>query len=230
MRAAIAAAPRPPTMLLAMRSPRVTVCAGLLAAGACDPQATTDYAGETMARVGGVMSSGVGDVPEGLLPMIMWEGVGVGTLIDVDIAFPARFQIEFRQPPEEGAMIDLPAGSDRPGEVRLAIGGIELLPFGVTEDGRYPIGLAQHHLIVYAEGDMAAGTLGAELIGAALPSGYHVVKVIPAEHPSCPGDHDCLRYSSLDLETSIEVRVDWTENLDRPDLGLDGGLAAEVPP
>jgi hypothetical protein len=205
-------------MLLAMRSPLLTACVAVVATAACDPQATTDYAGEPMAQVRGVMSSRVTDVPDGLVPFISWEGLG-GPAVDVVVRFPSSFTIDLYQPPHDEALSDLPAMSDRPGEVRLGFGSIELWPALIEEEQRYPLGVAERHMLLYADGDMAEGTLGAAYIGAVLTAGYHVVKVIPAEHPSCPGEHDCLRYSSLDLDTSIEVRIDWAENLDRPDLG-----------
>lgn len=213
-------------MLLAMRSPRLTACAALLAA-ACDPQATTDYAGEPMAQVRGVMSSAVTEVPDGLVPIIFWQGSSYGTQVDVVVRFPSSFTLDLYQPPPDEALFDFPAMSDRPDEIRLGFGSIELLPFAVAEDGRYPLGVAERHMLLYAEGDMAAGTLGADYVGAVLPAGYHLVKVIASDHPSCPGEHDCIRYSSLDLETSIEVRIDWAENLDHPSLGLGAAPAPE---
>lgn len=215
-------------MLLSMRSPRLTACAALLAAGACDPQATTDYAGEPMAQVRGVMSSGVTDVPDGLVPIVFWKGSGQGNQVDVVVRFPSSFTLDLYQPPHDEVLFDFPAMSDRPGEIRLGFGSLELLPFAVAEEGRYPLGVAERHMLLYAEGDMAEGTLGADYVGAALTAGYHIVKVIQADHPSCAGDFDCLRYSSLDLETSIEVRIDWAENLDRPILGIDFGLDPEA--
>ena len=204
-------------MLLAMRSSGLLACVAALAA--CDPQATTDYAGEEMASIRGVMSSGVTDVPDGLVPILSWQDSGVGTTIDVLVSFPSTFAIDLYQPPPDEVLVDFPSMSERPGEIRIGFGGIELWPFAVAEDGRYPLGVAERHMILYAEGDMAEGTLGAAYVGAVLAAGYHVVKVIPGEHPSCRGgDYDCIRYSSLDLETSIEVRIDWRENLDFPIL------------
>src|SRR5688500_3252024 len=105
-------------MLLAMRSPRLTACAALIAAGACDPQATTDYLGEPMAQVRGVLSSRVTEVPDGLVPFILWAGVG-GPAIDVVVRFPSSFTLDLYQPPHDEVLLDFPAMSDRPGEVRL---------------------------------------------------------------------------------------------------------------
>jgi hypothetical protein len=214
-----------------MRSPLLPAAgAALLAAAACDPQATTDYLGEPMASVRGVISSDLVDVPDGLVPYLLWEAPDL-PLIELDLVldFPSRFELVLHQPAPDEVLHDLGAAAGEPSEARIAIAVLETLPLEVAEDGTYPFGVAEHHVIVYAEADVVAGTRAAALVGGELAAGYHLAEVVPTDDPACGGEYDCLRPAPDDLDTPIEIRVDWLTELAVPYLGLVGGPTGPGP-
>jgi hypothetical protein len=219
--------PRRATMPLAMQGlARIAACLTMLALAACDRQADTDYVGEPIAQIGGTITSSVADVPGGLVPLISWAGHTVEVEeADVTLEFPSRFRIDIRRPPSENALNDFTEGGARPDEARVAFGLIMAMPFEVdeddlNEDGTTPFGVAERHMIVYAESDVAAGSTGASAVGGAVSAGFHVVEVVPGEDPACGGDFDCLRPAPDDLDTRVEIRVDLFLNLDVPVWGL----------
>ncbi len=204
---------------------RLAAWAVLLPMVGCDRQAGTDYAGEPLARIGGSISSSVAEVPAGLVPVLSWEGLAIDVEeADLTVEFPARFQIDIRQPPDENVLYDFTWLGAPPGESRVAFALITAVPFEVDEEDRdgglIPFGVAERHMVLYAEDDVVAGTFGADFIGGELASGFHVAQVVPREDAACAREFDCLRPAADDLDTHIEIRVDAFLELDFPELGL----------
>jgi hypothetical protein len=213
-------------MSRAMLRQRLLAGAIVLLLVGCDRQAGTGYAGEPLARIGGSIASSLAEVPQGLVPVVSWEGLSIDVVEPaLTLEFPARFHIDIRQPPDPNVLYDFTWLGAPPGESRVGFAIIAAMPFEVVEedlppDGAAPFGVAERHMVIYAEDDVTAGSVGAGFVGGEVSAGFHVVDVTPAGEDDCDREFDCLRPSPDDLETHIEIRVDTFLELDFPDLGL----------
>ena len=216
------------TMTVSMPPPSLRAAAwvGLLALAACDRQSDADYRGEPLARIQGTITSNPEAPPTELAPVISWEGQTVAVVeTEVVSEFPARFRIDLFEPPPENSLNDLSQGGALPDQARVAVGLIVAWPVeldgeNVDPDGLAAFGVAEHHVLVYADRDVLAGTAGADLLGGELDAGYHVVEVVPREEPDCGEVFDCLRPAPDDLDTRIPIRVDRATELDFPEWDL----------
>jgi len=212
-------------MSSAMPLPLRLAGAVFLVAAACDRQAGSDYGGEPLARIGGTIISSVA-VPDGLIPLLSWEGLTIDVVEpDITLEFPASFYIDIRERPDENLLHDFTWQGAPPGESRVGFAMISAMPFEVVEedlppDGLAPFGVAERHMVIYAEDDVVAGTFGAGVVGGEVTAGFHVVEVLPAEDAACGREFDCLRPAPDDLDTDIQIRVDYFLELDFPELGL----------
>ena len=78
-------------------------------------------------------------------------------------------------------------------------------------------GISEHHVLAYVESDIRPGSFGESFVGGALKAGFHILKVVDVDDPSCPGEtFDCLRPTEADMDTLIEVRIADPKTLDFP--------------
>ncbi len=198
-----------------------------LLSGACDGQADTDYTGEPLAVVQGIVQSSVATPPDNLEAKLLWINSDASpdryALQGVAIrgSFPANFTLDVLAPPREEAMMDL-SGADgaTANEVRVAVADIVALPSNadVTEEPTGPIGLSEHYVLAYVESDVSVGSYSETFLGGALEAGFHLMEVIDVDDPSCASTlFDCLRPAVGGLDTNVEIRIDLAANLDAPD-------------
>lgn len=196
----------------------------------CDQQAGDDYRGEPLARLTGTITSSVDDPPATLRPLLGWSNTanpggdtGVVEEADVTLEFPSRFHFELYRPPSDEGLNDYTRGGSQPDEARIGVAHIaawpaEIDPQAENVDEPELYGIAEHHLLVYLDRDVQAGTFSAQLLGGELEAGFHVMDVIENGEPGCQEDvHDCMRPAPADLDTEIQIRIDLAELLDVPD-------------
>ncbi len=192
-----------------MRRPTALALAALaLAASApgCDAQADRYYQGEPLLTLRGQVA---GDPPlPALEAAMLWQrgpppstnDQELATRAPVEAGFPAAFTIRLYQPPPAAARRTLADG-----EVSFERGNAAALPYGIAT-GNVPglpgppqtassYGVDVDHWIVHLDRDVPASSLTEWWLGAALPAGYHLVKVTavdpacvtPAELEACVG-------------------------------------------
>ena len=197
----------------------------LALAAACDTQAGDEYQGETLAKLQGVVTNDLDELPPELEAVLVWENVSgegdfvVGETAVVDGEFPSSFKLEVLLPPGDFALNDFTSEGGAP-EARIGIAYLMALPAGedVAEAAANAVGVSEQYVLIYAESDVAEGTAAAELVGGPLAAGFHLMEVIDSEDPSCTREElfDCLRPAADGFETSIEIRLDELELLDIP--------------
>jgi hypothetical protein len=201
--------------------------AAVAAAYGCDG----GYRGEPLARLGGIINSSVDEPPSTLQAVLYWSTVvnpGGDTSIPeqaviVSLAFPARFQLELYEPPVDQAFNDFTRGGTMPEEARIGVAHIVAWPadydVGQDEvgDGPEVYGLAEHHLLIYVDRDIQAGTESYDLVGGELEAGYHLMDAFDVEDPICSDEFDCMRLAPDDLDTEIRIRIDQADLLEFPD-------------
>jgi hypothetical protein len=188
------------------RLPALAVAALALVASApgCDAQADRDYQGEALVTLRGQVA---GDPPlPALEAAMLWQrgpppstnDQELATRAPVEAGFPAAFTIRLYQPPPTAARRTLAAG-----EVPFERGNAAALPYGIATGQVTPAGPANNpsygvdvdHWVIHLDGDVPRSSLTAWWLGAALPAGYHLLKVTaidpacitPAELEACIG-------------------------------------------
>lgn len=175
----------------------------LVAAGpGCDAQADRSYPGEALVTLRGQVD---GDPP--LPPLeaaMLWQrgpppstdDLELATRAPVEAGFPAAFTIRLYQPPPGAARRTLAQG-----EVSFARANAAAMPLGVAPeqipalaDTANPwYGVDLEHWVIHLAADVPASSLTAWWLGAALPAGYHLLRVTavgcitPAELEACVG-------------------------------------------
>jgi hypothetical protein len=181
---------RPPGLALALAA--VAFSAGV---AGCDPQADRGYPGEPLVTLRGQVA---GDPP--LPPLeaaMLWQrgpppstdDQELATRAPVESGFPATFTIRLYQPPPAAARRTL-----APGEVSFARGNAAAVPFGIAAEqvSQLPTaanpsyGVDLDHWVVHLGADVPPNSLTAWWLGAALPAGYHLVRVTAVD-PACIG-------------------------------------------
>lgn len=146
--------------------------------GACGSLVDTDYAGEPLLRLRGVVSSagGNGDIGTDVRAAELWqavqsEGLTSFTMLPLHIDFPT-FAIEILSVPRDELLFQV--GSDEPaiGEAYLHIVGPATGPRPVARDF---VATDYDHALVYVSGEVSPGGLTASYLGAALAPGFHVM-------------------------------------------------------
>lgn len=203
--------------------------AALTGATGCELQAGTDYRGDPLARLSGTITSSVDDPPATLRPLLGWSNTanpggdtGVLEEAQVTVEFPARFHFELYRPPADQGLNDYTRGGTRPDEARIGVAHIAAWPAELDpqdEEAEPEIyGIAEHHLLIYVDRDIQAGTISARILGGELEAGFHVMDVIENGEPGCQDDlFDCMQPSPADLDTEIDIRIDHADLLDFPD-------------
>jgi hypothetical protein len=157
---------------------RLAVLALVLACG-CDALANSDYVGEPMFALTGTFASAPADPVGGIA--LEWQdpagpgGPGIAsTIVPVSVAFPATFHVAVPGPPPQIARFSF-GDSD----VELAEAYVYVVA-DASSPQVVPRGSDRTHALVYASGDVAAGTLAADYLGGAVGKGYHLRAYSPA--------------------------------------------------
>lgn len=175
---------RPLAVLIqVMRVVPPLACLALLAG--CDALAGRDFVGEPMFTLRGTVlsrASANADGVEGIA--LMWQdasgagGPGVAvTTVPIAIEFPAQFRATVPVPPPDAARFSF-------GDAGVALA--EAYVYVVADAGAprpAPLGVDRAHVLVYASGDVAAGTLAADYLGGPLAAGYHLRRFTPVQAP-----------------------------------------------
>jgi hypothetical protein len=162
-------------------------------AAGCDPQADRDYPGEPLVTLHGQVATAPPLPP--LEAAMLWQRGPPPTVDDQELAtrapvesgFPASFTIRLFQPPPAAARRAL-----APGEVGFARGNAAAVPFGIAAPQVSDLPLAANpaygvdlaHWVIHLEADVPRNSLTAWWLGAALPAGYHLLRV-SALDPAC---------------------------------------------
>ena len=95
--------------------PVLTLTCGL---AACDGVRDSDYEGEVLASLEGtVTTADASDVPEDISVPVIWDVMSQEPRLryaefpEVTGDFPARFRLDFHQPPEEEQLVEFPDGN-----------------------------------------------------------------------------------------------------------------------
>ncbi|HYY51799.1 MAG TPA: hypothetical protein VE755_02950 [Myxococcales bacterium] len=165
-------------------------------AGSCDPQADSDYLGEPLITLPGYVKS-AGPAP--LEAAMLWQRGAPPSTDDQELAtrarvrteFPNSFVLHLYQPPPAAARRKLAAG-----EVTYARANAGAVPYGIASGavGALPgppgsptaaaYGIDPGHWVVYLASDVPPGSLTEWWLGAALPAGFHLLRV-SAFNPRC---------------------------------------------
>jgi hypothetical protein len=171
-----------------VRPPALALAALAFAAGAagCDAQADRDYPGEPLVTLRGQVE-GTAPLPP-LEAAMLWQrgpppstdDQELATRAPVESGFPATFTIRLYQPPPAAARRTL-----APGEVSFARGNAAAVPFGIaasdvsllpaTQSTAY--GVDVDHWVVHLDAGVPSNSLTAWWLGAALPAGYHLMRI-----------------------------------------------------
>lgn len=175
-------------------------CLILLGMCACEPQADSAYPGEPLITLGGQVKSS-GPVPELEAAMLWQRGdppsmdqQDLATRAPVEATFPATFTVHLYHPPPAAARRRLAAG-----EPEYARASAAAIPKGIaaTQVGNgappaspgpsslpYGYGIDAGHWIIYLASDVRAGSVTEWWLGAAMPAGFHLLRVTPI-NPAC---------------------------------------------
>jgi len=163
-----------------MRGVAIVLIAAL---AACDSIANDSYVGTPLITLSGTFVSTASDPVGGVA--LMWQdpagaaGPGVAsTALPVALEFPATFHVRVPVPPPTVARFSFGDGSPALGEAYIY----------VVQDPSAaqlaPLGLDRTHVLVYADADVAPGTLAADYLGEPLTKGYHLRRYAPATTPA----------------------------------------------
>jgi hypothetical protein len=159
----------------------------------CDPQADSGYPGEPLVTLQGQVVS-AGALPPLEAAMLWQRGPppstdeqDLATRAPVQTGFPATFTVHLYQPPPAAARRTLAAG-----EVEFARANAAAVPYGVASAGVSALpsasnpgyGIDAYHWVIFLAADVAQGSLMEWWLGAALPAGFHLLRVA-AVNPSC---------------------------------------------
>jgi hypothetical protein len=116
----------------------------------------------------------------------------LATRAPVQAGFPATFTVHLYQPPPAAARRTL-----APGEVTYARANAAAIPAGIaaglvgpalagagTPSSNGPYGIDASHWVMYLASDVPPGSLTAWWLGAALPAGFHLLRVAVVD-PKC---------------------------------------------
>ena len=182
----------------------LTVTAVAIAAAGCDAQAVQGYPGEPLVTLHGKIGSPGSGAP--VEAAMLWQrgeppstaDQELATRAPVESGFPATFTLRLYQPPPTAARRRL-----LPAEVTYARANAAAVPFGIAAPavGSLPssanpgYGVDVDHWVVWLDGPAAAGSVTAWWLGAALPAGFHLLKVAQVNPACLNGDplDACLR-------------------------------------
>jgi hypothetical protein len=178
---------------------------------ACQPLADPTYRGELLGSVDGTIESDLSLEPpaEVILLWLVWAtdpGTVVGDRVPVEGQFPSRFTIDVYLPPPSSALNDLPPALDSVPEPRIGFAWIVVLRAGAAPPGRAVLthadvkglstgsvlGWAEDYVVAYLDRGAAPGSSAAQILGAALPAGFHLMKAVGQSPASSSMIRDCL--------------------------------------
>ena len=180
-----------------MRHCRPLLLALAALSGSCDPQADSDYLGEPLISLPGYVKS-AGPAP--LEAAMLWQRGPPPSADDQELAtrapvrtgFPATFVLHLYQPPPAAARRTL-----APGEVTYARANAGAVPYGIAagavaalpaSSGSGAYGIDPLHWVVHLAADVPSGSLMEWWLGAALPAGFHLLRVTPYNAACVPPD------------------------------------------
>lgn len=144
----------------------------------CDPLADSSYVGDPLFTLVGTLAAAPGESADGIA--LMWQdptgarGPGLATTaLPVAIEFPATFRVAVPVPPPDEARFTF---SDSPVAIAEAYVFVVADPQAPRPIAR---GVDRTHVLVYATGDVEAGTLAADYLGGPLRAGYHLRRFTP---------------------------------------------------
>jgi hypothetical protein len=162
----------------------------------CDPQAKAGYLGEPLVTLHGqVLSSGA---QPALDAAMLWQrgpppstnDQELATRAPVESGFPSTFTLHLYQPPPAAALRAL-----APGEALYARANAAAVPAGTAGAAGAAVGplppsanpgyaLDVDHWIVYLASEVPSRSLMEWWLGAALPAGFHLLRMTPV-NPQC---------------------------------------------
>jgi hypothetical protein len=176
-----------------MRSTTLSLLALTVLSGACDPQADPNYLGEPLVTLRGHVTS-AGSLPP-LEAAMLWQrgpppstdDQELATRAPVQAGFPAGFTLHLYQPPPAAARSTL-----APGQIVYARANASAIPYGIVGAGASGLpasgnpgyGIDAYHWVVYLVGDVPARSLMEWWLSAALPAGFHLLRVTAVD-PQC---------------------------------------------
>lgn len=194
-----------------MRALKITLPL-LLAAVGCDSQTNSDYRGETLAQLRGVVYSPLTSAPPAMEVQIVWdwdddEGDRLtGQKAQVQGEFPASFTLDLTEPPPAEVIAVSPDGKQK-----FAYGYILAKPVGATIeavlDGEaMPAGTASDYIVAWTNFEFETGSYAEMRFGHLLP-GFNLLKVTPAD-PALEDDPEAERCDDFYAE---ECEALWPE-------------------
>jgi hypothetical protein len=205
----------------------------VLIASGCAAQATPDYPGEKLSAVKGVVVNELTETEsEEAVVIADWGQVGAmfggfsSTVAEIEGEFPAQFSLSLYEAPADEALYNPAEGIywdgdvypfDPANEPRIALGHI--LAVGKDAEGNPDpyrvLGGSEEHALLYAEAPIEEGSLGAAMLHATLPAGYHllVVEELDAEEER----------AVIECEAESESVEEWL------DCGLNSRLQVADP-
>ncbi len=197
-----------------------------VAAFGCDPKADSDYEGEVITSIRGVVNGEEAPVedPDQLEVTLSWfwyepgdppVGYSETQVVEMTAEFPLGFRMDLVQPPAD--LNDL-------GGTRMSVAAMYVL------DGPYPhmggfvpyYAMADAHMIAYLEDDAPPDSLAARFLGGPVPAGFHVMQATArvdcstsADPLTCEhGEQADLSLAPDDLDTLIPLlKVDVTQGV-----------------
>ncbi len=168
----------------------------MVAVVSCQSQADSGYLGEPLVTLHGrVESSGNA---QGLEAAMLWQrgdppssnDEELATRAPVQAGFPATFTVHLYQPPPAAARRTL-----APGEVTYARANAAAIPAGIAAAAVPAVlsgasspnsssGIDANHWVMYLASDVPPTSLTAWWLGAALPAGFHLLRVAAVD-PKC---------------------------------------------
>jgi hypothetical protein len=167
---------------------RITVLSAVALAclASCDSFAGNDYVGEPLITLSGSFAPS-STAPAGHVGgiVLLWqdaEGAGgpgkSAMAVPVSIEFPAAFHVAVPAPPPPEVMFGFPDGP------QLAECYVYVVDDVATRHPNRFFGSDRTHALVYAAGDVAAGTMAATYLGGPMTAGFHLRRYTPADTPS----------------------------------------------
>lgn len=192
---------------------RLLPCLLAFSVFACDGQKDESYAGDALAQVKGtIIKDSTSTTTSGVNVRLVWTNFAkdgdTATAVQVDTqgSFPARFTLDLTQPPPEAEFNDFTEGGTAPNDTRVAVAMIAALDPNAPADPDEKdfVGIAERHVVVYAETDVKPGTSAARFLHGTLRKGYHLMKVLP---PAEGEIFDELHEDEGGFGTEIELKL-----------------------
>jgi hypothetical protein len=157
-----------------------------VAVAACDPYPGANYVGEPLVTLFGSFapSSAVPSRESGGIALLWQDAEGAGgpgrsaMSLPAEIRFPSGFEVSVPVPPPEDVRFAFAGGPQLAECYVFVVDGP-----AVAHPTRF-LGADRTHALIYAEGDVAAGTPSAAYLGGPVTAGYHLRTFSLVDTPS----------------------------------------------